>query len=167
MAAMRTAVVLCSLQCAAALQLTTTRRMNAASGAPTTRRMTATSATSAGATTDEWDAVVVGSGIGGLSCAAILANAGKRVLVCEAHDRAGGVAHDYEVQGFTFEAASATRRSDRVDGVRCPGHANDTTSFPQVRERSVPLRGPLAKREPKSIEARLPDHRRGARVADL
>ena len=52
---------------------------------------------------DEWDAVVVGSGIGGLSCAAILATAGKRVLVCEAHDRAGGVAHDYEVQGFTFE----------------------------------------------------------------
>ena len=93
--------------------------MNAASGTPTTRRMTATSATSAEAT-DEWDAVVVGSGIGGLSCAAILANAGKRVLVCEAHDRAGGVAHDYEVQGFTFEAASATRRSDRVDGVEVP-----------------------------------------------
>ena len=38
-----------------------------------------------------------------MSCAAILANAGKKVLVCEAHDRAGGVAHDYEVQGFTFE----------------------------------------------------------------
>ena len=37
MAAMRTAVVLCSLQCAAALQApTTTRRMNAASGTPTT-----------------------------------------------------------------------------------------------------------------------------------
>ena len=121
MAAMRTAVVLCSLQCAAALQpATTTRRTNAASGAPTTRRMTATSATSGAATSDEWDAVVVGSGIGGLSCAAILANAGKRVLVCEAHDRAGGVAHDYEVQGFTFEAASATRRSDRVDGVEVP-----------------------------------------------
>ena len=91
---MRTAAVLCSLCHAAALQAPQT---------PTTRRMTATSATSAAATNDEWDAVVVGSGIGGLSCAAILANAGKRVLVCEAHDRAGGVAHDYEVQGFTFE----------------------------------------------------------------
>ena len=114
---MRTAVVLCSLQCAAALQApTTTRRMNAASGTPTTRRITASSA----ATSDDWDAVVVGSGIGGLSCAAILATAGKRVLVCEAHDRPGGVAHDYEVSGFTFEAASATRRSDRVDGVEMP-----------------------------------------------
>ena len=108
---MRTAVVLCSLCHAAALQAPQT---------PTTRRITASSAAGSAATTVEWDAVVVGSGIGGLSCAAILATAGKRVLVCEAHDRAGGVAHDYEVQGFTFEAASATRRSDRVDGVEVP-----------------------------------------------
>ena len=106
---MRTAVVLCSLCHAAALQAPQT---------PKTRRITATSATSSAV--DKWDAVVVGSGIGGLSCAAILANAGKRVLVCEAHDRPGGVAHDYEVSGFTFEAASATRRSDRVDGVEVP-----------------------------------------------
>ena len=102
---MRTAVVLCSLCHAAALQAPQT---------PTTRRITASSAASSAATTNEWDAVVVGSGIGGLSCAAILATAGKRVLVCEAHDRAGGVAHDYEVQGFTFEAASATRRWRQV-----------------------------------------------------
>ena len=90
---MRIAVVPCSLCHAAALQAPQT---------PTPRRPTATSATSS-ATSDDWDAVVIGSGIGGLSCAAILANAGKKVLVCEAHDRAGGVAHDYEVQGFTFE----------------------------------------------------------------
>ena len=57
---MRTAVVLCSLCSAAALQ-PTTRRMNAASGTPTARRMTATSATSGAATTEEWDAVVVGA----------------------------------------------------------------------------------------------------------
>jgi phytoene dehydrogenase-like protein len=39
---------------------------------------------------ERWDAVVVGSGLGGLSCAAYLAAAGKRTLVLEAHYVAGG-----------------------------------------------------------------------------
>ncbi len=39
---------------------------------------------------EEWDAVVVGSGLGGLACAAYLAAAGKRTLVLEAHYVAGG-----------------------------------------------------------------------------
>src|SRR5918911_1172419 len=37
-----------------------------------------------------WDTVVVGSGLGGLSVAAHLAAAGRRVLVCEQYDVAGG-----------------------------------------------------------------------------
>jgi len=41
-------------------------------------------------TTEQWDAVVVGSGPGGLTTAACLASAGKRVLVLERHDVAGG-----------------------------------------------------------------------------
>jgi all-trans-retinol 13,14-reductase len=39
---------------------------------------------------ERWDAVVVGSGAGGLTTAACLAGAGKRVLVLERHDVAGG-----------------------------------------------------------------------------
>ncbi|WP_234542818.1 phytoene desaturase family protein [Streptomyces shenzhenensis] len=39
---------------------------------------------------DGWDAVVVGAGIGGLVCAAYLAVSGRRVLVVEQHDVAGG-----------------------------------------------------------------------------
>ncbi len=40
--------------------------------------------------TEEWDVVVVGSGAGGLTTAACLGATGKRVLVLERHDVAGG-----------------------------------------------------------------------------
>lgn len=39
---------------------------------------------------EQWDAVVVGSGLGGLACAAYLNATGRRTLVLEAHDVAGG-----------------------------------------------------------------------------
>jgi phytoene dehydrogenase-like protein len=38
----------------------------------------------------KWDAIIVGAGHNGLSCAAYLARAGKRVLVLESRDRIGG-----------------------------------------------------------------------------
>ncbi|MFE4249230.1 phytoene desaturase family protein [Streptomyces sp. NPDC056910] len=44
-------------------------------------------------TTDSWDAIVVGSGIGGLVCGAYLAVSGKRVLVAEQGGVAGGNSH--------------------------------------------------------------------------
>lgn len=43
-----------------------------------------------GTTTEHWDAVVIGSGPGGLTTAAYLSAAGKKVLVVEQHDIAGG-----------------------------------------------------------------------------
>ncbi len=41
-------------------------------------------------TTRRWDAIIVGAGHNGLTCAAYLAQAGKRVLVLEARERVGG-----------------------------------------------------------------------------
>ena len=47
---------------------------------------------------------MIGSGIGGLCCAALCARAGLDVLVLEAHGHAGGAAHGFERQGFQFES---------------------------------------------------------------
>uniref|UniRef100_A0AAY4CLC5 Amine oxidase domain-containing protein n=1 Tax=Denticeps clupeoides TaxID=299321 RepID=A0AAY4CLC5_9TELE len=49
------------------------------------------------------DAIVIGSGIGGLTAAAVLAKAGKKVLVLEQHDQAGGCCHTYIEKGFEFD----------------------------------------------------------------
>ncbi len=48
--------------------------------------------------------VVIGSGIGGLSCAALLARYGFEVVVCESHTIAGGAAHGFVRQGFSFDS---------------------------------------------------------------
>ena len=50
------------------------------------------------------DFIVIGSGIGGLSCAAMLARYGHRVTVCESHSIPGGAAHGFERDGFTFDS---------------------------------------------------------------
>ncbi|XP_041672500.1 inactive all-trans-retinol 13,14-reductase [Cheilinus undulatus] len=49
------------------------------------------------------DAIVIGSGIGGLTAAATLAKTGKKVLVLEQHDQAGGCCHTYIEKGFEFD----------------------------------------------------------------
>jgi len=53
---------------------------------------------------DEWDAIVIGSGIGGMSVAASLAKlAGKRVLVLERHYTAGGFTHTFRRPGYEWD----------------------------------------------------------------
>ncbi|CAG9460320.1 unnamed protein product [Pedinophyceae sp. YPF-701] len=52
----------------------------------------------------ETDYVVIGSGFGGLCCAALLAKYGNSVTVLESHYLPGGCAHSFEHEGYTFEA---------------------------------------------------------------
>jgi phytoene dehydrogenase-like protein len=52
----------------------------------------------------ETDIAVIGSGIGGLTCAALLARNGFSVMVCESHVTPGGAAHGFERDGYHFES---------------------------------------------------------------
>ena len=49
-----------------------------------------------------FDAVVIGSGIGGLAAAASLAKCGRRVLVLEQHFQLGGLTQAFTRQDYTF-----------------------------------------------------------------
>ena len=50
------------------------------------------------------DVIVIGSGIGGLTAAGLLARYGKRVVVCESHTIAGGAAHNFRRRGYEFDS---------------------------------------------------------------
>lgn len=53
---------------------------------------------------EKLDAIVIGSGIGGLETAALLAKNNKRVLVLEQHYRAGGCTHTFNELGGLFDS---------------------------------------------------------------
>ncbi|CUS40373.1 MULTISPECIES: phytoene desaturase family protein [Thalassolituus] len=50
-----------------------------------------------------YDAIVIGSGIGGLTTAACLSKMGKKVAVFEQHYTAGGFTHSYDRNGYEWD----------------------------------------------------------------
>ena len=53
---------------------------------------------------EQWDAIVIGSGIGGLTAAVLLGtHGGKRVLVLERHYEAGGFTHTFHRPGYRWD----------------------------------------------------------------
>ncbi len=51
----------------------------------------------------KFDAIIIGSGLGGLECAYLLSKAGMRVLVLEKGTRTGGCIQSYEREGLSFD----------------------------------------------------------------
>ncbi|MBU4240988.1 MAG: NAD(P)/FAD-dependent oxidoreductase [Actinobacteria bacterium] len=48
----------------------------------------------------DYDIVVIGSGVGGLTCGALLSKEGLKVLILEQSERIGGCCSNYDVDGF-------------------------------------------------------------------
>jgi len=51
-----------------------------------------------------WDAIVIGSGMGGMAAAAALSNVGHKVLLLEQYQTLGGLTHSFSREGFTWDA---------------------------------------------------------------
>jgi phytoene dehydrogenase-like protein len=50
-----------------------------------------------------YDTIIIGAGLGGLTAGAKLAKSGKKILLIEQHDRPGGCATTFKRKDFTFE----------------------------------------------------------------
>ncbi len=96
---------------------------------------------------DDYDVIVIGSGLGGLSCAAAFARQGFRPLVLEQHDKPGGYATAFaRPGGFVFDVSLHSTTVGERDGVR-----NLIFGFPEISEvEFVP--------HPNLFRAIYPDH---------
>ena len=55
----------------------------------------------------DYDVIVIGAGLGGLSAGALLAKEGKKVLVLEQSDLTGGCCSSFQKDGYTFDIGAS------------------------------------------------------------
>jgi phytoene dehydrogenase-like protein len=53
----------------------------------------------------KYDAIIIGAGIGGLTCGALLAKSGLKTLIIEQHSIPGGYCTSFKRKGFVFDSA--------------------------------------------------------------
>lgn len=78
---------------------------------------------------DQFDAIIIGSGLGGLSCAAAFARQGFKVLVIEQHTKPGGYATTFQRKDFTFDVSLHSTVAGERDGKR-----NLIYGFPEITD---------------------------------
>jgi phytoene dehydrogenase-like protein len=79
---------------------------------------------------DQFDAIIIGSGLGGLSCAAAFARQNFKVLVLEQHHKPGGYATTFKRPGgFVFDVSLHSTGAGERDGIR-----NLMNGFPEITE---------------------------------
>src|SRR5437773_1593431 len=54
----------------------------------------------------DYDVIIIGAGVGGLTCGAFLAKFGVKVLIVEHHSLPGGLCSFFKRKGFYFDAAA-------------------------------------------------------------
>jgi all-trans-retinol 13,14-reductase len=80
--------------------------------------------------TDNYDAIVIGSGLGGLSCAAAFARQGFKALVIEQHDKPGGYATAFSRPGgFLFDVSLHSTSAGQRNGLY-----NLIAGFPEITD---------------------------------
>ncbi|HTP12071.1 MAG TPA: NAD(P)-binding protein, partial [Bacteroidota bacterium] len=79
---------------------------------------------------NDFDAIIIGSGLGGLSCAAAFARQGFKPLVIEQHDKAGGFATAFtRPGGFRFDVSLHSTSVGERNGVH-----NLIQGFPEITD---------------------------------
>jgi len=81
-----------------------------------------------------FEVIVVGGGIGGLTCAALLAARGVSVCLLERASRVGGCAANFEHLGHDFEAGAGLYAGWRPDGLHARVFAELPVEAPEARE---------------------------------
>ncbi|GAB3484206.1 phytoene desaturase family protein [Amycolatopsis cihanbeyliensis] len=119
----------------------------------------------------EWDAIIIGAGLGGLTCAAYLATTGRRVLVLEQFSVAGGNSHVFRRRRrYEFDVGIHYLGDCGQDGI-IPAILNgvglagrteflemDPDGFDQVRVQGLELDVPTGwSRYRERLKAALPD----------
>ena len=79
---------------------------------------------------NEYDAIIIGSGLGGLSCAAAFARQGFKPLVIEQHSKVGGYATTFmRPGGFVFDVSLHSTTVGERNGIH-----NLIPGFPEIEE---------------------------------